>query len=72
MYERATRALDGEMYDGTSEGLYAFLDTLGRRANEFGWSNPDVGILMIPADPTDPTSPLTSLLTNYGEISMVI
>ena len=48
------------------------MDTLGRRANEFGWSNPDVGILMIPADPTDPTSPLTSLLTNYGEISMVI
>ena len=70
LYERATRALDDETYDGTANKLYAFLDNLGRRAQEFGWSDPDNGILMIPEDHRDLDSPLTNLLTNYGETTM--
>ena len=69
-YERATKQLDMEQYDGSPNGMFAFLDNLGRRASEHGWSDIDLGILMIPININDPTSPLVNLLTNYGEINL--
>ena len=67
-YDRATEKLNDIKYDCQSDNLRSFLKDLARRANAFGWSTPNTGILQIPKDLNDPTQGYYYLLSNYGEI----
>eukprot|EP00978_Attheya_sp_CCMP212_P044615 scaffold316328_cov28-Attheya_sp.AAC.1 len=56
IYSSATKGLSEELYDCTPDGLFDFLETLGDRGHECGWSLEDVGILYIPEDPANPNT----------------
>jgi hypothetical protein len=60
----------GEAFDLSSGRLLTFLSMFTKRAKEWGWNSPVLGILNIPEDANDVNSPTDSLLENYGQISM--
>jgi hypothetical protein len=70
LYGYATEKLEEELYDCTPDGFYQFLQNIKTRAEEFGWSDPVNGVLMIPTNPDDPNSPKRNLLFEYGSISL--
>ena len=69
IYNKAVSKLSEELFECVPEGLFQFLRELEERAQEYGWDDPNTGILMVPTDPANPFV-LTNLLTNYGEVSM--
>jgi hypothetical protein len=60
----------GEAFDLSSGRLLTFLSMFTRRAKEWSWNSPVLGILNIPEDANDLNSPTNSLLESYGQISM--
>jgi len=64
LYSSATKQTEEDKYDGESSGLHQFLESLEKRAKNFGW---DKGILMIPSVTGAPQS---SLLRDYGTIDI--
>ena len=64
LYQSATAKMDDDRYDGSAEGLFAFLGLVKERARKFGW---DRGIMMIP-DPAGGNP--RYLLDHYGSIAM--
>jgi hypothetical protein len=70
IYSSTTRGLSKDLYECTPDGLFDFLETLGGRARECGWSITDVGILYIPEDLLNPNTTPTylNLLKHYGQI----
>ena len=69
IYNKAVSKLSEDPFECVPEGLFQFLRDLEEQAQEYGWDDPNTGILMIPTDPANPFA-LTNLLTNYGEVSM--
>ena len=67
-YRDATIKLTDPLYDCMSTGLSLFLNSLKRRAQNYGWTAP-TGILQVPQDPLDPASPRTNLITTYGDVT---
>ena len=67
LYNKGTKPLSGELYDGEAEGLYQFLRDLKDRANEYGWTE---GILLIDTNPQDPNANHQSFFENYGSITL--
>ena len=63
LYASATKQLEDEKYDGEATGLHQFLESLEKRASNFGW---DTGIMMIP----NANGPPSSLLRDYGTIEI--
>lgn len=70
-YYKAIRPLNEDtFYDCQPDGLKGFLDDLGDRAIDWGWNTTTNGIMQIPDNPTARNPNYTSLLTNYGELSL--
>jgi hypothetical protein len=71
IYSSGSKGLSEEPYDCTPDGLFDFLETLGDRARECGWADPDIGLLYIPEDPLQPdTTTYLNLLTHYGQVEL--
>ena len=50
--------------------MRSFLEDLARRANTFGWSEAEIGILQIPRDLHDQTKGYYDIPSNYGEVDI--
>ena len=72
IYRSATKQLTEELFDCNSEDMFGFLKALEERARQCGWDEEGMGITSIPVNHADLNTTYTSLLTNHGEISMVI
>ena len=68
-YGHATSKLEEELYDCSPEGFYQFMKSLGTRAEEYGWSNQDNGVLRLPLT-NDPRSEELNLLEDFGRFSL--
>jgi hypothetical protein len=66
LYRAAIEALPGDPFNCEPHGIKVFLATLEDRASRTGWNN----ILMIPQDADEPDQELTSLLHNYGRLTL--
>ena len=67
-YEKATAKLNDDGFDCQADNLRAFIKDLERRAEAFGWTAQNTGILNVPEDVDDLNSPVKNLLKHYGEI----
>ena len=66
MFTKATAALSDDKFDLEPKNLKFFLDKLGERTRDFGWS----AILNIPESTGTAGSPTHSLLDEYGSITL--
>ena len=69
-YGYATKALEEEPYDCNPEGFYGFIQTLKTRASEYGWDDPDSGVLQIPLDYRTREEEKTNILDEYGMMDL--
>ena len=67
-YRDATEKLCDPLYDCMCIGLSLFLNSLKRRAQNFGWTSAN-GILQVTQSVANQRLPKHNLVTNYGEIS---
>ena len=66
LYRNATQALDEDLYDCTPDQFFQFMKSLDTRANAFGWTNPQGGILWVRAKGGN----MINLIDSYGSISL--
>ena len=66
MFVKATTALADDKFDLEPRNLKFFLDKLGERSKDYGWTTT---ILSIPEDAAVANSPKRNLLNGYGSIS---
>ena len=68
-YRHTTSKLKEELYNCSPEGFYQFMKSLGTRAEEYGWSNQDNGLLRLPLT-NEPRSEELNLLEDFGRFSL--
>lgn len=74
LYYKASSKLNDDPFDCKPDGLFAFLESVHKRATDNAWNDElaqdDSAILIIPTDLDDPDSEPLNLINQYGELSM--